>query len=355
LLKNETGETMKRFIAIAVGVAAALSLSTSMANAANPTADASVTIDPQGSLYKEVAKPVNISLTTNITPPAGGTTLLPLLVSDTLLPPQVEFVPDPNMPVCTAINAGNADFPPETARQQCPDSILGEGTSKLYLAQQVAAPITDPIQTIFNGGGGKIVIQAYSASTNHGIYLSGEIKNGHLTLAVPRLTADSAVYFSQLNIPGAIGQDKSFVQATCDTGSFTSSAAITLGKRDEAGTISNQLSLTSAPKTTSCTGLAGSAKFGNLKIKAPSKVKNGKKGSFKVTVTNKGTASSKKGTVKASGAGKGSASLPVIKPGAKKTVTVKAKVKGKKGKKVTVKFKASGGASASGKAKVKVG
>jgi len=347
---------MKRFTAIAVGVAAALSLSTGMANAANPTADATVSVEGQGSLYKEALKPVKLSLTTNITPPAGATTLLPLLISDTLLPPEVTFVPDSKMPVCTAVNEGNADFPPETARNLCPDSILGDGTSKLYLAQQVAAPIIDPVQTIFNGGGGKIAIQAYSASTNHGIFLTGEIKNGHLTLSVPRLTADSAVYFSQLNIPGDIGQDSGFVQATCKTGTYTSSAEIKLGKRDAAGTISNQLTLESAPKDQACTGLAGKAKF-SLAVKAPAKVKSGKKGAFKVTVTNKGTASSAKGKVTASGAGKGSASLPAIKPGAKKTVTVKAKVTGKKGKKVTVKFKATGGSgvSASGKAKVKVG
>ena len=102
-------------------------------------------------------------------------------------------------------------------------------------------------------------------------------------------------------------------------------------------------------------GLAGRAQFSGLKIKAPKKVKNGRKGAFKVTVTNKGTASSKKGKIKASGAGKGSTKLPALKPGASKTVTVKAKVTGKKGRKAVVKFKASGGASASGKAKVKVG
>jgi len=351
---------MKRFISVAAGVAVALTMTAGAANAAT-TATSTVTIDGQGSLYKQVKKPVNLTFTAKITPGAGATSLKPLMESKYHLPTDLAFVPSASMPPCTAVNEQNTSFPDTTARDLCKDSIIGDGTAKILLAGALAAPINDPVLTIFaNGkasdGSGKLAIHAYSASTNQGIYMTGAIsKDGILDVAIPRLTADSATTDFTLNIPGQIGKDPTYAQASCSTGKYTSNADFTLGNRDAAGTVSNSETITTDPVTTDCNGLAGKAQFASLKIKAPKKVKNGKKGVFKVTVKNKGTATSKKGTVKASGAGKGKASLPAIKPGASKTIKVKAKVKGKKGKKVTVKFKASGGASASGKAKVKVG
>ena len=80
-----------------------------------------------------------------------------------------------------------------------------------------------------------------------------------------------------------------------------------------------------------------------------------KKGTFKVTLKNTGTASAKSVKVKASGGGKGSASGGTIKPGTSKTVKVKVKVTGKKGRKATLQFKATGGASSTGNIKVTVG
>ena len=76
---------------------------------------------------------------------------------------------------------------------------------------------------------------------------------------------------------------------------------------------------------------------------------------MRVGVRNTGTASAKKVKVTASGAGNGSASGGKIKPGASKTVTVKAKVTGKKGRKATLQFTATGGASSTGNIKVTVG
>lgn len=350
----------KLLVALGVTVICSLGAVSSADAAATYTVAPRITYEPQGNLYKEVARPVNMGVGADITPPDGSTTVLPLMNSTLTMPKTLAFVPDPNMPVCTAVNAENANFPPETARSLCATSLIGDGSADLYLAGQLSSKITDPVLSLFNGGknaqgGGIIIIQAYSASTGAGIYQSGSITNGVLSVDTPRLTADSASPNYQLNIPGEVGLDQSYVQVSCPDGSLKTDITYHLGNRDAVGTVSNATTVTADQQVTPCNGLAGKPTFANLKVKAPKKVKNGKKGSFKVTVTNKGTASSKKGTVKASGAGKGTANLPVIKPGATKTVTVKAKVTGKKGKKVAVKFKASGGASASGSTKVKVG
>lgn len=354
---------MRKLFAIAAGAVVAISLSASVANAA-PTATSAVPITPQGDLYKEVKKPIDITFTANITPAPTDATATPLLSTNFSLPKDIAFVPDPKMPVCTAINDNNFNFPPDAAIQTCPDSVIGNGTATIILAgaifPPILPPITDPKITIFNGGtaddgGGILLIHAYSASTNAAVLMTGSIVDGNLNVAIPRITADSATTTFTLNIPGDLGQTASYAQASCSSGDWTTNATFELGNRSETGVVSNQSTLVTPETTQACTGLAGKAKFASLKIKAPKKVKSGKKGAFKVTVKNTGTASSKKGKITASGAGKGSATLPAVKPGASKTITVKAKVKGKKGKKVTVKFKAAGGVSASGKAKVKVG
>ena len=349
---------MKRFIAIAAGIAAALSLTASVASAA-PTGTSTVTIEPQGSLYKDVKKPVNISLGAKLTPAPGDQFMTPLLAANFKLPKDLAFVPDAKMPACDLISEANSNFPPDTAKAICPDSIIGDGTAGLYFAQNVDSLIDDPVITIFSGGkaadgGGILAIQAWSTVTNHGIFMSGQLKNGQLDVDIPRLTGDSSVPYFTLNIPGAIGQDKGYAEASCSTGTYTTDATFDLGKRNEANVVSDQSTLDTPSSTATCKGLAGKAKL-SLKVKAPKKVKSGKKGTFKVTVTNKGTGSGKNIKISASGAGKGSANAGTIKPGKSKTVKVKVKVKGKKGKKVTVKFKASGNAKASGSAKVKVG
>ena len=352
---------MKRLIAFAVSAVAALSLSAGVAGVASatPTATGSVNITPQDSLYKEVAKPVDATFVANITPAPGELKMKPLINSKYSGLGNLKFVPKSSMPVCTALNSTNFDFSEVAARATCPNSIIGDGVATLYLAQFVAAIRTDPVITIFNGGvkedgSGILLIHAWSDATEHAVLMSGSMVDGSLSVDIPRLTADSSAPAFTLNIPGAIGQDPSYAQASCPTGKFSTGGTFTLGNRAEDGTITDQEVLTTPVVDQACTGLAGSAKFASLKVKGPKSVKSGKKGAFKVTVKNTGTASSKKGKITASGAGKGSATLPVLKPGVSKTITVKAKVKGKKGKKVTVKLKASGGASATGKFKVKV-
>ena len=94
----------------AIGLALVGSLVMAAGASAAPTAATSVGIAGQGSLYKEVKKPVNLSLNADITPGAGDTTLLPLMEASFNLPTDLSFNPDPNMPVCTEVNAGTVSY-----------------------------------------------------------------------------------------------------------------------------------------------------------------------------------------------------------------------------------------------------
>ena len=327
----------------AIGLALVGSLVMAAGASAAPTAATSVGIAGQGSLYKEVKKPVNLSLNADITPGAGDTTLLPLMEASFNLPTDLSFNPDPNMPVCTEVNAGNSNFSGATAISLCPNSIVGDGTANIMLAGQVAALITDPELTIFNGGvdssgGGILAIHAYSASTNAGIFMTGAIQNGTLDVLIPRLTADSATSTFTLNIPGTQGQDKGYAEATCKTGTYTSSATLTLGNRSSGGVVSNETSLNTPAEDTTCTGLAGSAKLNKVVVSGPKKVKKGKKATYKVKITNNGTATAKGVRLKVSGKGV-SAKSSARTVAAGKTKTVKVKLKPKKTGKVKLTFK----------------
>ena len=351
---------MKKLFALLIGMTAMFSLSAAGVAGAAPSATSNTGVTPQGTIYKEVPKGVDLSLNVEVMPGPGETTLKPMINATTQLP-ELSFNPDPKMPVCTEITEANSNFPPATAISMCPNSVIGEGVSDLYLAQQVAALITDPVITVFNGGannqgGGIMAIHAYSAFTNHGIFMSGELKNGELSVDIPRLTADSSVPSYTYDIPGVAGQTKDYVQATCKTGTWTTSAEITLGKRNEQGQVSDEEVLDTPEQNQACTGAAGKPKLKVTKVKAKGKVKANKKGTFKVTVKNSGTATAKKVKLTGKGAASGSSGVGNLAPGKTKTYTKKFKVKGKKGKKVTVKVQAKGSNSnaSTGKTKVKL-
>ena len=344
----------------AVGLAAAGSLLMAAGAQAAPTADATVTIDGQGALYKEVKRPVNVTFNANITPGPGEVTLDPLMETKYSLPKDLAFVPDPKMPVCTQVNAGNSNFSGQTAKSLCPNSIVGDGVANILLAQQTSALITDPEITIFNGGrnssgGGILGIHAYSASTNAGIFMTGAIRNGVLDVLIPRLTADSSTSTFTLSIPGSQGQDKGYAEATCSTGTYDTSAVFTLGKRDAAGNVSGQSVLNTTPTSQTCVGNKGRAQFKRLGVKGPKKVRNGRKAKFKVTITNRGTATARNVRVKAFGQGKGFKKARNVAAGRRTSVWVKTKVKGRKGSRAVVKFKATAnGAKAVGKTRVRI-
>ena len=153
------------------------------------------------------------------------------------------------------------------------------------------------------------------------------------------------------------GQDPNYVRAKCSNGTYPFSAEFLLGTRDTLGMDSGPTTILNASTSYACTGAAGKAKFGGLKIKGPKKVKRGKNATFKVKVKNAGTANAKKVKVKASGKkvkGKTKVNVGNLKPGQTKTVKFKLKLK-KKGKiKTTFKATGKGVKVKVGKTKVKV-
>ena len=367
---------MKRIIAIFASLAltafAALSLA-GPANAANETAASSLKMDPiSGTLYKESFRPVNWQVETKINVPPGQTTIEPMKVADLGMPAgQLTFNPDPKMPVCgdDKIGPGLVSITVPKAIEQCPNSIIGNGLAKFALSQQTALA-RDGVEIVFNGGlvasgvnAGlpRIKIYAYSYDTNVGLYTEAVLKkDGKLYFDIPPLTADSSVTSLNLNIPGKVeslfvasknltvelpkGQDSNFAQAICKTGSWPYTATFTLGDRDTQGNPIPNTPIVTLPvsSTTPCVGAAGAAKFTALKLKGPASVKKGKKGVYKVTVKNVGTATAKGVKVKASGKGvSGVGNGGNIAPGKSKVVTVKAKF-AKTGR-ISATFKASAG------------
>jgi hypothetical protein len=174
------------------------------------------------------------------------------------------------------------------------------------------------VLTIFNRGRNnrgqpEIGVHAYSVSTNQGIYMQADLKNRRLDVAIPRLTADSSVPGFRFNIPGREGQDASYVQAKCGTGSWTSSASITLGNRSATGQITDRQVIDTPRYTEPCKGKPGGKQQGGgnnggggggnnassprlrgLRVGGPDAISRRGVWKFNVRVRNKGNATMRK-------------------------------------------------------------
>jgi hypothetical protein len=347
---------------ILAGVAAAFLVAAGSAGAASATSTLDLT--PSGKLYKEVTTSGSLVLDVKVTPDPGATTLKPTVSLDLGFPDYMAYEPHNDVtPVCKAITEEDTNYSTGEAIARCPNSIVGSGTSDLFLAQQVGALVTDSVTVNFNGGrdnkGRPVqIVHGYSAQNNHGIYIRAVQKNNALIMDIPRLTADSAVPAFISRIPGEMGQDPDYLQIACPGKGWTSSAVVTIANRSDVGEISNREELDTPPYTQPCSGKAGKAKIGSVKVKPKGKTKANKVSKFKVTVKNKGTATAKNVKLTPKGKAKGiTRNVSNIAPGKTKNYTVKAVVKGKKGKKVTVKIKAdaSKANARTGKAKVRLG
>ncbi|MBN8868716.1 MAG: hypothetical protein J0H66_02425 [Solirubrobacterales bacterium] len=343
------------------------------AQAANETVSAETILKPRsGSFYKEKAVSSDLELDVVVTPGSGQVLVDPLKNVKVTFPAGMTF--SANNKVCTdsQLNSQSPLGSPKTIIDACQSSVVGTGTATILLFRQVAHPLDDPILVAFNAGKtangqAKLKIYGFSKGTGVGILMTGVLKGRVLDIAIPVLSYDSAVANFNLAFPGpkldrpdigisTQGHNPNYVQAICATGSQVTEATFQLGTRDPStGEDTGPTSTKVAPTSTKpCNGIAGKAKLGGVKVKGPNAVKNGRKGAFKVTVKNNGTATAKKVVVTTNRGGKGKAGN--IAPGKSKTVTVKVKIKGKKGKKVAVKFTAKAGkvkASAAKKVRVK--
>lgn len=366
---------MKRLAAVIVALMASLAMAGS-ASAAVETVALSVDVSPvKGSFYREAPKSANLEVSARVDVPAGTPTVTPTKNIKITFPKGLTMNPNNKVtPVCTdaMLSQTSQLSVPATVMAACGDSVVGTGRAILYAARNSQAVLTSPILVAFNAGvdsktgNPKLKIWGYAFQTNYGILMETELqKNGLMDIPVPPLSYDSATKDFQLQFPGAPlvqpesgvstqGKDPNFVRAVCPAdGKLTSSAvfdlqwiSITTGQP-----MGPAESVPTAPYTDDCTGLAGKAKMG-VKVKGPRAVKNGRKGVFKVTIKNTGTATAKNVVVTTKG-GKGKGGN--IAPGKSKTVKVKATVSGKKGRKATVRFTAkAGNVKASGAAKVTV-
>ncbi|MGK2954103.1 MAG: CARDB domain-containing protein [Solirubrobacterales bacterium] len=345
---------------MAIAATASLSMAGGAA-ASGEVASADLKMTPQsGQLYTDVKKPVNWRVDVEITAPyPANPSVLPMKQVTIDFPKDMSFNPKSNTPVCADDKVGpnaNLSFPPDTIIARCPTAVLGNGTSGLYLAKAngAAGPnLTDPVLIVFNGGKNskgqpRLKIYGYSAGTGAGIYMEGALIDGKLDIKIPVLSFDSAVGDFNLNIPGSSapeanrrGVDKTYVQSTCSKGKWLTNASFVLGTRDSAGSPTSPDTFLDAPEvTTACAGVPGS-KLGTPKVSGPSKVKKGKKGTYKVTIKNTGGVNVGNVKVVASGKGvKGSVKAGNIAKGKSKTVKVKVKFN-KKGK-IKTTFKVTG-------------
>jgi hypothetical protein len=366
---------MKKLVAIVAAVMASFAVVAS-AQAANETVEGTTKITPRsGSLYQAKPVPVNLTIRAEVTTPPSSLKVNPLKHTKTVFPDGVQFNANNKVtPPCTdsklSVSSNLSDA--SAVVKACKNSVVGTGTSAIFLANvnQPTALIGDPILVIFNAGKDKkgrsmIKIYGYSKTTNVGILMHGTLINGVLSVAVPVLSNDSAVKYYQFDLPGPLldrpdidvktrGLDPNYVTATCPaSGELLTNSEFVLGERTYPGGVDTTPSVTvDSPETKqNCTGRAGKAKL-SVKVKGPKAVKRGKKGTFKVTITNKGTGIAKGVKVTSTGGGKGKAGN--INPDKSKTVKVKAKVTGRKGSKKTLTFTAKGGATAKGKIKVRI-
>ena len=359
---------MIRFRGLIVATIAAVAMGVvGTGNAAAETATSSTKITERAPLFKDFRTAVDVHLEAKVIPDPGATKLRELNNTKLNLPKDLTFSTE-GTPVCEKdigqINPENANRSTEAVIAECPDSVVGGGTAVINVAGLVAAPITDPVLTVFNGGKDAqgdpiLLIHGYSATVlpgGHGIPMKGSLKNGVLDVSVPTLAANSAVTEFTFDLPGTVGRDQNYSQAKCSTGSWSSNAVLTLGRYDpNTGTYVDKIDLVTDPTTQTCTGLPGKARFGSVKVKGPKSVKKGKKGTYKVTVKNIGTAIAKGVKIAASGKGaSGKASGGNIAPGASKTISVKVKFSKKGTAKVKFKATASKVSAKTGTFKVKV-
>ena len=337
------------------------------ASAADETINLRTVVVPaHGKVFKRRSVPAKMQLSATVNTPASSLKVNPLKRAIIQFPKGLTFHPNNRKtPVCSdkaLSETSNLAAGPAGIVELCPKSVIGTGTAKIYLAKvhEDSALVSDPQLVIFNagvakGGLAKMKIYAYSRTTNVGILMHGTVsKKGIINVFIPVLSNDSAVKYFQLNIPGGQldredinvhvhGLDPNYVQAKCASSPLKTNAVFELGERSyPSGTPTGPTTTVTSPQTTQdCVGKAGTPKLGFNKVNGPSAVKNGKTGSYKVTIKNPGTATVKNVVVTNNRGGKTKAGN--IAPGKTKTVSVKAKIKGKKGKKVAVKFTAKAG------------
>ena len=357
------------------------------AQAANESIDLSLEATPSaGTLFKEVHRPVDASLTVTVSNPPSEPTIMPLKVANVTFPRDMDFFPnEEKTPACPASklnDQSNLAAGVAATVALCPNSVVGTGTAVVQIAQNKGSEpiptVTDPRLVIFNAGRNKqgrpkIVIYGYSKIVQAGLLMHGTLaNNGELRIEIGVMPYDSSVSKFTLGIPGeplvvdespgtekstVQGLDPQYLRGKCSTGVWRATGSFVLGTRTHPGgqPISDDFFVDSNPFELPCKGAVGKAKLKIGKIVGPKTAKAGRKASFLVKVKNAGTATAKSLRLTASGAAKGTAVPGSLAPGGSRKVRIAVRPSAR-GKQTLVRFvaRASGVTAASSSRKITI-
>jgi hypothetical protein len=313
-------------------------------HAGQESATADIEMTPLGgTLFREVPRPVNWQVQAELTTPwPEEETVIPLKRIRVTFPEEMSFNPDPRMPVCSDSRVGpapvNMSVSPAAILARCPKSVVGNGTSVLYLGRdnKPSARLDDGVLIIFNGGrnpdgSARLKVYGFSATLAIGVYIEGRMRRNRLDVVIPYLTADSSVGAFNLNIPGSDspfpgrrGLDPRFVRATCADGVWDGSASFTLGNRDLSGNESGPESVVDSPPVSKpCSGVKGSPRLRVVAATRRSYSPGLGRSVYAVTLRNSGTATARGILVRAQGRRlSGSSRVPALRPGTVRRVRV---------------------------------
>lgn len=351
---------MNRFKQFFIGLAALCALgAASVSSASAETVTSSTTIQKRGTLSKTERRPVDVHLEAKVAADPGATTLRELVNARLNLPSDLTFSTKGTQ-VCRKDigqnNPANANRSTEAVIADCPNSVVGGGTATINVAGQVAAAVTDPVLTVFNGGDDKdgnpiLLIHGYSATVlpgGHGVPMKGVLRNGVLNVAIPTLAANSAVSEFTFDLPGSVGKDPRYSLAKCSTGKWVSNAVLTLGVQNKATGQYDTQDFTTPRQTQDCVGVntGGGAKAAitKPKVKGSKRAKQGRAKTYKVIVKNYGKRAVKgvKIVTRGKGVKAGTKKIRVIKPGKVARTKVRMKFRKKGNIKVKVTANAKG-------------
>lgn len=262
---------MKKSVVVVAAALAALVGGVSIAGAAGETA--TVNYGVKGKFSPKSYK--NGQLTFGLNIATTQATILPMKLAKLTFPPKAKmtFVPRKGLPVCKASQTALSAAPAQ-AEQACGKSRVGNGDATFQLGQSASqgAFRVGSVLIYYGGMVGKNVklrFSAWSDDTRAGVYAEGILKpNGKMDIAMPRLTADSAVTSLNMAIPGraktinwasggttalAAGVDRGFVRVKCRQGeTLKFSGIFDLGSRSDTGQPIGTSSTVNASSTTKC-------------------------------------------------------------------------------------------------------
>lgn len=299
-----------------------------------------------GKLYREARKPVEWRVLVEITAPWPEVPKVrPVKKITAAFPPEMTFVPNPDLPVCPdrILGPGSTSLgvPAGEMIRKCPKALIGNGRAKLYLAKNNSAAGTNlngSELVIFYGGlsangTARIKVYGFDPQVGAGVYMEGRWEDNVLEVEIPQLPFDTSTGFFELAIPGAdngfpdrIGRDPGFVRANCPDGLWEGTSEFLLGERDTAGMPYGEDTLVRAPDfRADCTGLEGMPAL-TLALPRGSRPV-GRRASVPVVLSNTGTATARGVRLRVSGKGVRHAStipsIATLPPGASRKVTAK--------------------------------